>query len=64
MAKKADNKMEQNNGLAFIKEVAKYFMDFLETDFHKRRNPKRSVQLRNSSNLLIGLNLNISSILK
>src|SRR3989344_6511717 len=58
MAKKADNKMEQNNGLAFIKEVAKYFMDFLETDFHKRRNPKRSVQLRNSSNLLIGLNLN------
>src|SRR3989338_1392557 len=58
MAKKADNKTEQNNGLAFIKEVAKYFMDFLETDFHKRRNPKRSVQLRNSSNLLIGLNLN------
>ncbi len=58
MAKKVDNKAEQNNGLAFIKEVAKYFMDFLETDFHKRRNPKRSVQLRNSSNLLIGLNLN------
>ena len=45
------------NGLLFIKEVAKYFMDFLETDFHKRRNPKRSVQLRNSSNLLMGLNL-------
>lgn len=46
------------NGLLFIKEVAKYFMDFLETDFHRRRNPKRSVQLRNSSNLPIGLNLN------
>ena len=46
------------NSLAFIKEVAKYFMDFLETDFHKRKNPKRSVQLRNSDNLLIGLNLN------
>lgn len=45
------------DGLLFIKEVAKYFMDFLETDFHKRRNPKRSVQLRNASNLLIGLNL-------
>lgn len=61
MANKADNKTEQSeqkNGLAFIKEVAKYFMDFLETDFHKRRNPKRSIQLRNSSNLLIGLNLN------
>jgi len=43
--------------LAFIKEVAKYFMDFLETDFHRRRNPKRSVRLRNKDNLLIGLNL-------
>lgn len=42
----------------FIKEVAKYFMDFLETDFHKRRNPKRSVQTRNKDNLLVGLNLN------
>ena len=46
------------NGSTFIKEVAKYFMDFLETDFHKRRNPKRSIKLRNPNNLLIGLNLN------
>ncbi|MDO9578989.1 MAG: hypothetical protein Q7J06_00230, partial [Bacteroidales bacterium] len=56
-----DNKTEQSgqeNGLAFIKEVAKYFMDFLETDFHKRKNPKRIVQLRSSDNLLVGLNLN------
>lgn len=44
--------------LRFIKAVAKYFMDFLETDFHRRRNPKRNVQNRNSDNLLIGLNLN------
>lgn len=51
-------KTKFKNALTFIKEVAKYFMDFLETDFHKRRSPKRSVQLRNSSNLLIGLNLN------
>jgi len=56
--KKIIEKADHKDGLAFIKEVAKYFMDFLETDFHKRRNPKRSVQLRNSSNLLIGLNLN------
>src|SRR3989339_2073228 len=54
LTKKDDN----TNGLAFIKEVAKYFMDFLETDFHKRKNPKRSVQLRSGNNLLIGLNLN------
>jgi len=46
------------NGSTFIKEVAKYFMDFLETDFHKRRNPKRSIKLRNQDNLLVGLNLN------
>jgi len=44
--------------LAFIKDVAKYFMDFLETDFHKRRNPKRSVKLRDNNNLLVGVNLN------
>lgn len=56
--KGAVKKTIQKNGLAFIKEVAKYFMDFLETDFHKRRNPKRNIQLRSSDNLLIGLNTN------
>lgn len=45
------------HGLAFIREVVKYFMDFLETDFHKRRNPKRAVKFRNDSNLLIGVDL-------
>ena len=50
--------MTEHNGLVFIKDVAKYFMDFLETDFHKRRNPKRSIKLRNNDNLLVGLNLN------
>ncbi len=58
MEENLTEKDQGNNGLAFIKEVAKYFMDFLETDFHKRRSPKRSIQLRNNSNLLIGLNLN------
>lgn len=51
-----NNKLSKS--LTFIREVAKYFMDFLETDFHKRRNPKRSIQLKNSNNLLVGLNLN------
>jgi hypothetical protein len=51
----AENKLSGN--LAFVKEVAKYFMDFLETDFHKRKTPKRSIKLRNSDNLLVGLNL-------
>jgi len=58
MATKENIKIEDKNGLAFIKEVAKYFMDFLETDFHKRKNPKRSIQFRSSNNLLVGLNLN------
>lgn len=53
-----NEKTDSKNGLVFIKEVAKYFMDFLETDFHKRKNPKRSIQLRSNNNLLIGLNLN------
>jgi very-short-patch-repair endonuclease len=33
-------------------------MDFLETDFHRQRNPRRTVRLRNNDNLKIGLNLN------
>lgn len=44
--------------LEFFREVTKYFMDFLETDFHKQRLPKRTIKSRNSSNLLIGFNLN------
>lgn len=51
-------KAENKNGLAFIKEVAKYFMDFLETDFHKRRIPKRNIKLHSAENLLIGININ------
>lgn len=43
--------------LAFIQAVARYFMDFLETDFHKRKNPRRSVKFRNADNLSVGLDL-------
>ncbi len=45
------------NGLLFFKEVAKYFMDFLETDFHKRKLPRRTIRYRDGDNLLVGLNL-------
>ncbi len=58
MPSKVQEKIENKNNLVFIKEVAKYFMDFLETDFHKRKNPKRIIQLRSNNNLLVGLNLN------
>ncbi|OGG40578.1 hypothetical protein A2118_00885 [Candidatus Kaiserbacteria bacterium GWA2_50_9] len=47
----------KDGGLLFFKEVAKYFMDFLETDFHKRKFPRRTIKFRNSDNLLIGVNL-------
>jgi len=52
-----DLKQKTENSVVFIKEVAKYFMDFLETDFHKRKNPKRSIKLRSEDNLLIGINI-------
>lgn len=43
--------------LAFVRDLASYYMDFLETDFHRRKTPKRSVRFRNADNLLIGINL-------
>lgn len=54
---RSDIKANRTGSLAFIREVAKYFMDFLETDFHKRRFPRRSIMFRNNDNLLVGLNL-------
>jgi hypothetical protein len=41
----------------FLRDVAIYFRDFLETDFHRRRLPKRTVRMRNQDNLLVGIKL-------
>ncbi|MFH0892084.1 MAG: AAA domain-containing protein [Candidatus Falkowbacteria bacterium] len=49
--------IKENKSLLFVKEVAKYFMDFLETDFHKRKTPRRNIKFKNDSNLLVGVNL-------
>ena len=57
METKTNTKKLENKNLLFIKEVAEYFMDFLETDFHRRRLPKRSIKFRNNDNLLIGLDI-------
>lgn len=56
---KVNEKQNQNGEktLLFVKEVAKYFMDFLETDFHKRKTPRRGIKYKTDSNLLVGLNL-------
>lgn len=50
----------QSNGSSlprFIKAVGNYFMEFLETDFHKRKLPRRNIKLHNEKGLLTGLNL-------
>jgi very-short-patch-repair endonuclease len=48
--------MKSDKSNQFIKDTCKYFMDFLETDFHKRKLPKRHVNFRNARNLLLGFN--------
>jgi hypothetical protein len=45
---------EPSNPLEFVKELATYYMDFLETDIHRRKNPKRSIRFRSADNLLVG----------
>lgn len=41
----------------FLKDLKRYYMDFLETDFHKRPLPKRYVRLRDGKGHLAGINL-------
>ena len=40
----------------YVSELAKYYRDFLETSFHKRREPKRAIRYRNQKNYLLGFN--------
>jgi hypothetical protein len=47
----------QANFDQFVSSLATYFMDFLETNFHKRRIPKRSIRYKTDKGLLVGLNL-------
>ena len=41
----------------FVVDLAKYFMTFLETDFKKRRQPKRNLSSRMNKGLSVGLYL-------
>lgn len=43
-------------GNRFEKEIVKYYMDFIETDFHKRRTPKRKIVYSKPDNLVVGCN--------
>ncbi len=42
----------------FLESLARYYRDFLETDFHRRTSPKRRVKLRDSDGQSTGTNLN------
>lgn len=43
--------------LVFVKEVAKYFMNFLETDFKKRRIPKRNSSQKTEKGVKVAFDL-------
>ena len=57
MAKKEIIKSENIKTASFVKEVAKYFMNFLETDFKKRRIPKRNAIQKTQKGLKVGIDL-------
>lgn len=57
MAKKSTEIEILESTPPFVKEVGKYFLDFLETDFHKRKLPRRSIKHHNDKGLLTGLNV-------
>ena len=38
-------------------KVSKYFLEFLETDFHRQQAPRRRIQLRNEANQTTGVPL-------
>src|SRR3989338_2421793 len=57
MSNNTSTKTEITPLALFVKEVGSYFMEFLETDFHKRKLPRRSVKLHNERGLLTGVNI-------
>ena len=51
------NNNQENSSIKFVKEVAKYFMEFLDTDFKKSRIPKRNTINSTQNGLKVGINL-------
>jgi len=49
--------IEEDSSLKFVKEVAKYFMNFLDTDFKRRRIPKRNTIQNTQKGLKVGFDL-------
>jgi len=57
MQKNIKNNYKEKETTSFIKEVAKYFMEFLDTDFKKRRIPKRNSIQKCQSGLKVAFDL-------
>lgn len=66
MAKMASDNQQNSTSVVtkeFVTELAKYFMLFLETDFKKRRQPKRNLSSRVNKGLSVGLYLDKHAVL-
>ncbi len=50
------SRRSSNKEAPYVSELAKYYRDFLETSFHKRREPKRAIRYRHQKNYLMGCN--------
>jgi len=50
-------KQATESSAVFLKDLTRYYMDFLETDFHKRPLPKRHIRMRDGKGQLTGINL-------
>ena len=49
--------MDKATVTEFASKVSRYFLEFLESDFHRQRAPRRRVQLRTDSGLLAAMAL-------
>lgn len=49
--------MDKSTVTEFASKVSRYFLEFLESDFHRQRAPRRRVQLRTDSGLLAAMAL-------
>jgi len=49
--------IEEDSPLKFVKEVARYFMNFLDTDFKRGRIPKRNTVQNTQKGLKVGFDL-------
>ncbi|MBU0579022.1 hypothetical protein KKE34_04540 [Patescibacteria group bacterium] len=61
----SNNSNQENTEISsFVKEVARYFMSFLETDFKKRRLPKRNTIQKSKNGLKVAIDLDKYDSLK